>query len=175
MSLVNRVIVALWVGLATCPSGAVARPVPPPIASFTKPVAPLVLTGRVVDAANLLTSGERRALTVKLVNFEARTRHQFVLVTTPSLGGMSIEGYGLALGNGWGIGRRGVDDGVLLIVAPQERKVRIEVGKGITTILTDGQAAAIIDNQILPAFRSGRFAEGIARGADAIIAVLSSR
>src|SRR6185436_8797753 len=86
------------------------------------------LTGRVVDMADLLSPGEEAALTRRLAALERRTSDQLVIVTTRSLGGRSIEEYGLRLGNGWHIGQRGRDNGVLLIVAPREHLTRIEVG-----------------------------------------------
>lgn len=97
------------------------------------------------------------------------TGRQFVVVTLPSLQGRSIEQVGLALGNGWQIGRKGVDDGVLLIVAPTERKVRIEVGCGLEAALTDRESETIIQKTVLPRFRQGRMAQGIATGSDAIL------
>lgn len=128
-----------------------------------------VLTGRVVDNADLLTPGEERTLARALAATEQRTKHQFVVVTLPSLEGRPIEEVGMRLGNGWGIGRKGHDDGVLLIVAPNERKVRIEVGCGLEQALTNDEARAIIDQRILPAFRKGSMAAGISRGSAAII------
>lgn len=128
-----------------------------------------VLTGRVVDNADLLTPAQEGTLTRALATTERRTKHQFVVVTLPSLGGRPIEDVGLRLGNGWGIGRRTHNDGVLLIVAPNERKVRIEVGCGLEQALTNDEARAIIDQRILPAFRKGSMAAGIFRGSAAII------
>lgn len=91
------------------------------------------------------------------------------MVTVKSLGGHGIEDYSLGLFNGWGIGRKGVDDGVGLLVAPKERKVRIEVGYGLEKALTDQEAAAIIDKDILPHFKAGDMSGGIAAGSEAII------
>lgn len=127
------------------------------------------LTGRVVDNADLLTPTREAELSEALASTERITRHQFVVVTLPSLEGRSIDEVGLALGNGWGIGRKGHNDGVLLIVAPSERKVRIEVGCGLETALTNSEAQAIIDRRILPRFRKGAMAAGIFRGSAAII------
>lgn len=105
----------------------------------------------------------------RLKAVEDRSKHQFVVVTVSSLGGHTIEDYGLHLGRTWGIGRKDHDDGVLLIVAPNERKVRIEVGYGLERALTDDEAANIIDDDILPAFRKGTMPEGIQAGASGII------
>jgi uncharacterized protein len=131
------------------------------------------LSGRVVDAAHLLPPDSRAAIAGKLKALEVRTRHQFVVVTVPSLRGHSIEDYGVTLGRSWGIGRKDIDDGVLLIVAPNERKVRIEVGYGLETALRDEEAKSIIDTAIMPAFRAGDFPRGIAGGVDGIIREIS--
>ncbi|QIG78825.1 TPM domain-containing protein [Stakelama tenebrarum] len=126
------------------------------------------LTGRVVDAADLLDAVQEARLTADSAALERETGHQFVIVTVPSLGAHAIEDYGIALGNQWGIGRAKEDDGVLLIVAPNERKVRIEVGCGLEETLTDEEAADIMAQHILPAFREGDFPAGIAAGAASI-------
>jgi len=126
-----------------------------------------------VDNANLLNSATEAALARRSAELEKATGHQFVIVTLPSLNGHSIEQTGLALGNGWRIGRKGYDDGVLLIVAPRERRVRIEVGCGLEKTLTDQESATIIQQTILPHFRKGKFPEGIAAGSDAVIREIS--
>lgn len=128
-----------------------------------------VLTGRVVDNAGLLTADQRAMLTWALEETERATKHQFVVVTLPSLGGKPIEKVGLELGKGWGIGRKDHNDGVLLIVAPNERKVRIEVGYGLEKALTDAEAATIIEQRILPRFRRGAMVAGIYDGSAGII------
>lgn len=140
---------------------------PPGRIEFVRPA----LTGRVVDNANLLTPEQEARLTGRLAALERRTTDQLIVVTLPSLGGLTIEAVGLDLGNGWRIGQRGKDNGVLLIVAPNERRVRIEVGYGLEAILTDARAAAIIE-AIVPAFHHGRFPEGIEVGTQAIVATL---
>lgn len=141
-----------------------AKPGPAP-AGYAFPA----LTGRVVDSANLLTVSEKRTLSNQLVDAERRSKHQFVVVTVKSLGGHDIADYGVNLGRTWGIGRKCFNDGVLLIVAPNERKVRIEVGYGLEKALRDEEAGQIIRNDILPHFKDGKFAEGITAGSEAII------
>lgn len=131
------------------------------------------LAGRVVDKAGILSAEQEDALAEKSEALEARTGHQFVIVTLASLDGRTIEEVSLALANGWGIGRKVDDDGVLLIVAPNERKVRIAVGPGLVQAISDGAAATIVQEVILPEFREDRLPEGISKGADAIIARLS--
>ena len=129
------------------------------------PVAPLpALTGRVVDEAALLTPVQKQELTQTLAEIETETSSQLVVVTLKSLRGRTIEEIGVKLGRTWGIGRKGADDGALLIVAPNERKVRIEVGYGLEGALTDALSALIIHNAILPEFRRGDFPAGITAG-----------
>jgi uncharacterized protein len=128
----------------------------------------------VVDTAELLPQTEEAKLAAQSASVEMRTKHQFVVVTVPSLGGHSIEDYGLKLGNWWAVGRKDVNDGVLLVVAPTERKVRIEVGKGLEKTLTNDEAAAIIQQAILPRFRERKMADGILAGSDGIIREISS-
>jgi uncharacterized protein len=122
------------------------------------------LTGRVVDDANLLEPADQQALTADLKALEDKSSDQVVVVTLPSLQGYAIEDYGYQLGRHWGIGTKQLDNGVLLIVAPNERKVRIEVGRGLEPILTDALSKIIIANAILPRFRAGDFAGGIKDG-----------
>ncbi len=130
------------------------------------------LTGRVVDNAGLLSAPERQRLTRLLEEHEAQTTNQVVIVTLESLQGYVIEAFGYQLGRHWGIGQKGKDNGVLLIVASTERKVRIEVGYGLEGTLTDALSRDIIDTRILPAFRSNNYERGIARGTTGILAVL---
>lgn len=130
------------------------------------------LTGRVVDQAGLLTPARETELTARLEALERDTTDQLVVVTVASLQGLEIEDYGYRLGRTWGIGQAETDNGVLLIVAPNERKVRIEVGYGLEPILTDGLSALIIHNEILPSFREGHFERGIEQGVAAIEAQL---
>ena len=132
-----------------------------------------VLTGRVVDEANILDAATRQALTDKLAAVEAKSGDQIVLVTLKSLQGTSIEDYGYQLGRHWAIGQKARNNGALLIVAPAERKVRIEAGYGLEGALTDAVTRLIIQNAILPRFRASDFAGGIVRGVDDIIQVVS--
>ncbi len=132
------------------------------------------LTGRVVDDAQLLTPAQEQALTGKLATLEQQTGDQLVVVTLPSLQDQEIEDFGYQLGRHWGIGQKENDGGALLIVAPNERKVRIEVGYGLEGVLTDAYSSLIIRNDILPAFRQGDYAAGIIAGTDSIIAQLTA-
>lgn len=132
------------------------------------------LTGRVVDDAQLLTPEQEQILTGKLATLEQQTGDQLVVVTVPSLQDQEIEDFGYQLGRAWGIGQKENDGGALLIVAPNERKVRIEVGYGLEGVLTDAYSSMIIRDDILPAFRTGDYAAGIIAGTDAIIAQLTA-
>jgi uncharacterized protein len=131
------------------------------------------LTGRVVDDAHILDAGARAGIERKLADFETKSGRQIVIATLPSLQGYEIEDYGYRLGRQWGIGQKGSNNGALLIVAPNERRVRIEVGYGLEGTLTDAVSRLIIENGILPRFRVGDFSGGIQRGVDDIIQVLS--
>jgi uncharacterized protein len=131
------------------------------------------LTGRVVDDAGLLDASTTAALTQSLADLERKTTDQLVVVTLKSLQGTSIEDYGYQLGRRWQIGQKDKNNGVLLIVAPNERKVRIEVGYGLEGTLTDAVSKLIIENSILPRFKVADYAGGIKRGVEDIIQVLS--
>ena len=145
-----------------------------PAAFSASPTFP-ALDGRVVDQANLLTPQARADLTAKLEALEAKTSRQLVIVTVSSLQGLEIEDYGHQLGRAWGIGEKKRDTGVLLLVAPNERRVRIEVGYGLESVLTDALSNAILQERVLPKFRSGDQAGGVLAGADALIEQLSLR
>jgi uncharacterized protein len=127
------------------------------------------LTGRVVDAANIIPPADEAALTQKLEAVETASSRQLVVATVPSLEGNDIADYGYQLGRHWGIGQKGANNGILLLVAPNERKVRIDVGYGLEPIMTDALSHQIITQQILPAFKRGDYPGGINAGADAII------
>jgi uncharacterized protein len=130
------------------------------------------LTGRVVDNAGMLESVTERALSEQLAAHEQATTNQVVVVTLPDLQGYTIEEFGYQLGRHWSIGQKDKNNGVLLLVAPSERAVRIEVGYGLEGELTDALASRIIHGVILPQFKRGRFENGITEGVTAIIAVL---
>ena len=140
--------------------------------AFAEPTFP-VLTGRVVDDANLLSASEKAELTAELKALEEKSSDQVVVVTLPSLQGYAIEDYGYQLGRHWGIGTKPLNNGVLLIVAPNERKVRIEVGRGLEPLVTDAIASIIINTSILPRFRAGNFPEGIKNGVHDIVLALT--
>jgi len=131
------------------------------------------LTGRVVDAAGLLKPGERAALEAKLKAHEDRTSDQVVVATLPSLDGLTIEEYGYRLGRHWRLGQADRNNGAILLVAPTERKVRIEVGYGLEGALTDALSKVIITTAIAPKFQRGDFFGGIDAGVDAMLSILT--
>jgi uncharacterized protein len=131
------------------------------------------LSGRVVDDAHILSDATRADLDQKLAALESNTSRQMVVVTLPSLQGYDISDYGYQLGRAWGIGQSKLNNGLLLIVAPNEHRVRIEVGYGLEPIVTDAFSSVVIQTQILPKFRSGDFNAGVTAGVDALIQQLS--
>lgn len=141
---------------------------PGPVGAQTFPK----LTGRVVDGANLLQPAQEQALDAQLADLERQTRRQLVVVTVPDLQGYDIADYGYRLGRAWGIGDKVRNDGALLIVAPNDRKVRIEVGYGLEGVLTDAASSLIIQNAIVPRFKEGDFAGGITAGVSQIVTLL---
>lgn len=126
----------------------------------------------VVDQAELLNPQQEADLTAKSEKLFKDTGRQFVIATVRSLEGRTIEDYGYRLGRYWKIGDEQKDDGVILLIAPNERKVRIETGYGARVFLTDAVSSVIIRNSILPKFREGDFAGGIAAGAGQIITMM---
>ncbi|CAA9509907.1 MAG: Beta-propeller domains of methanol dehydrogenase type [uncultured Sphingomonas sp.] len=132
------------------------------------------LTGRVVDGANLLSPADEAELTGELQNLEQRSSRQLVVATVPSLGGYEIEDYGYRLGRAWGIGQKEADNGAILLVAPNERKVRVEVGSGLEPILTDALSNRVIDEVIIPRFKAGDYPGGIKAGVDSLMTQLQA-
>lgn len=150
-------LIALFVFLL--PSSAFALTFPP-------------FTGLVTDVANVLPADRKAALEAKLRALQQQTNHQLVVATIPDLQGQDIADYGYKLGRAWGVGLKGADNGAILLVAPNERKVRIEVGYGLEPVLTDALSSVIINRTIIPKFKAGDMAGGIEAGADALITQL---
>jgi uncharacterized protein len=132
------------------------------------------LTGRIVDQANIIPQDTRNALEPKLVELEQKSGIQLVVATVSSLEGQEIEPYANQLFRFWKLGEKNKNNGVLLLVAPKERRVRIEVGYGLEGTLTDALSAVIIANAITPRFKTGDYGGGITRGVDDIITVLTT-
>lgn len=130
-------------------------------------------TGRVVDAAEVLTPKQAQALSRRLAEAEAKTHHQVVVVTVCGFDGETIGAYSRWLANAWGIGRKFYNDGVVLLVAPVQRQVRIEVGFGLEDALTDAEAATIIGRDAIPRFRAGDWNAGIDAAVTSILREIS--
>jgi uncharacterized protein len=155
-TLIVLLVTALWAGAALA-----AANFPP-------------LTGRVVDQAKILSPVTIADLERKLSDLEQKSRIQLVVATVPSLDGEEIEPYANELFRTWKLGEKAKNNGVLLLVAPKERRVRIEVGYGLEGTLTDALSKVIITNAIAPRFKTGDFGDGITRGTDDIITVLTT-
>src|SRR6476659_1149423 len=132
------------------------------------------LTGRVVDQANIIPAETRRAITAKSEELESKSGIQLVVATVNSLEGGDVETYANQLFRTWKLGEAQKNNGVLLLVAPNERRVRIEVGYGLEGTLTDALSKVIISNAMAPRFKAGNFSEGTSRGVDDIITVLTT-
>jgi uncharacterized protein len=131
------------------------------------------LRAHVLDRAALLPAQTARALEQSLLEFERKTGHQIVVHITPSLEGLEIEDYSIETAEAWKIGQRNLDNGVILTVAPNERRLRIEVGYGLEGVLPDALAARIVRDVIVPEFQAGRPDQGVVAGTRAILAVVS--
>ena len=118
-------------------------------------------SGFVNDFANVISSPEQQSLEARLVEFNQATSNEVSVVTVQNLGGDTIENFSEELFKDWGIGKKGKDNGILLIVAVDDHKMRIEVGYGLEGLLTDGEASSIIRNIMTPAFRNNDFGGGI--------------
>ena len=130
------------------------------------------LTGRVVDNAGVIDAASETMLVQKLEAFEQKSSDQIVVATIATLEGEAIEPYANRLFRAWGLGQAGEDNGILLLVAPNDRRMRIEVGYGLEGTLTDLHSKLIIENTMVPAFRAGDYAGGITRAVDDMILVL---
>ncbi len=150
-------LVAVAIGGAASP--AAALDVPP-------------LTGRIVDAAHLLSADLAVSLSAELAAHEARTGNQVALLTLPSLQGEPLEEFSHRVATTWKLGQKGTDNGVLVLVVPGDRKVRIEVGYGLEGTLTDAKSSRIIREEMAPQFRDGDFAGGIAAGVRAVLGTI---
>ena len=132
------------------------------------------LTGRIVDGADIIPQATRDSLEPKLVALEMKSGIQLVVATVKSLGGDAIEPYANELFRAWRIGEKTKNNGVLLLVAPNEHKVRIEVGYGLEGTLTDALSKIVIANAIAPRFKAGDFGGGVERGVDDVITILTT-
>jgi uncharacterized protein len=160
MRVFQRGFAALGLALLLCAAPALAQqPVPPRAA-------------RVTDLTNTLPADTRAALDRKLAAFEARKGSQIAVLLIATTAPESIEQYSLRVAEAWKLGRAGVDDGVLLLVAVQDRRARLEVGYGLEGAVPDALARRVIAEQLAPKFRDGDFAGGIDAGVDALIGLV---
>lgn len=157
----KHLVIALCAMLASC------LPHNPALA---EPVFPDRGRAAVVDAAAVIPDNAEAALNARIVGWVHKTGHQLAVVTVPSLQGYDIKDYGYRLGRAWGLGSKGGNDGVILLLAPKERKVRIDVGYGLEPVLTDGLTSRIIRDRIVPQLKAGETAGAMSDGADAIMA-----
>ncbi|MGD9905953.1 MAG: YgcG family protein [Vicinamibacterales bacterium] len=152
-----RVAVLIAAGLAVGVAAQPALPTP---------------SGAVNDFANLLTEADEARLARRLDDVERATTAEIAVVTVPSLDGLTVEEYATRLFAAWGIGQAGTDNGVLVLVAPNQREMRIEVGYGLEGVLPDGLAGQIVRETFLPAFRDGDYPRGIVAGTERVAAVV---
>lgn len=132
------------------------------------------LTGRVVDAAGIIPPATRDALEEKLADLESKGGVQLVVATVPSLQGQDIASFANELSRTWKLGQTKVNNGVLLLVAPNEKRVRIEVGYGLEGTITDAMSETIIANAMAPRFKAGDFDGGIQRAVDDLVTLLTT-
>jgi uncharacterized protein len=167
-----RGILAFLLTVLVCSLVAVS---PAPAGTSKAPASAPAKHDWVVDKAKILSAETIRLLTQQSVAHQRATTNQFVILTVDTLGGWSIEDYAKWIGNNWGIGQKSKNNGVLLLVAPNERRVRIAVGFGLENVLTDAVCQSIINNEILPYFKKGRVEEGVINGAHAIVQALGGK
>lgn len=139
-----------------------------PVTGYPLDVPPL--TGRVNDTAGMLSPATRLSLETELAAFEKAESTQVVLLTIPSLEGESIEQFGIKVAEAWRVGQKGTDNGAILILSKQERKIRIEVGRGLEGRLTDLTSGRIIRNEMTPRLKAGDIDGGITAGLQAVMA-----
>ncbi len=142
--------------------------------AFAAPNYP-ALTGRVVDQAAILTADQRTILENKLATYEQTSGHQVAVAIVTSLEGNDINLYGVELGRRWALGQKGKNDGVIIVVAPNEHKVSIQVGYGLEGDLTDATSSIIISHTMVPKFKAGDYIGGLWNGVDDIIKVVGGQ
>jgi len=140
----------------------------PSFAAFEVPK----LKTRILDQANLIDAASEQQINQLLAGHEKASSNQIIVVTLKDLQGFSIEQAGVEMGRAWGVGQKDQDNGIVLILAQAERKVRIEVGYGLEGVMTDAVSATIVQDYILPRFKTGDFSGGLLVGSQAIVAAL---
>jgi uncharacterized protein len=137
-----------------------------------KLLASLKATGHVNDFAGLLSAEQKQALAARLVSLEQKAQAEVAVVTLKSLEGGQIDDFAVKLFQRWGIGKKGADNGALLLVAVEDRKARIEVGYGLEPILPDALAGRILDEDLFPAFRQQRYADGLTAAVERLVTII---
>jgi len=130
--------------------------------------------GYVNDLANVIPADQSQTLEAFLTEVEQKTGAQISVVTTPSVEGADIDGAAVDLFKTWGIGKKGKDDGILILTSIQDHRVRIEVGYGLEAVVTDGQAGSIIRQYITPYFKQGDYGQGLTQGAAAVAQLVAT-
>ncbi|HEU5114413.1 MAG TPA: TPM domain-containing protein [Candidatus Paceibacterota bacterium] len=141
------------------------------VLAYQNPGAP---KGFVNDFANVIPAAQRTALESKLSIFEKTTGNEIAVATVPSLGGDTVDNFAVKLFEDWGIGKKGADNGILILVAPNDREARIEVGYGLEPTVTDADASIIIRTVMLPAFKNGDYYAGVDGATDKIIGLIKN-
>ena len=132
------------------------------------------LRGRVNDYAGVMSQDQARSLESQLAQFEQETGHQVAVLAIPTLDGEDIEGFSIRVADSWKLGKKGFDNGVILVVAIKDRRLRLEVGYGLEGVLPDAIAKQIISEYIVPRFRAQDYAGGIIAGIDAVLKVIKN-
>ncbi len=141
--------------------------------SFAYPLSVPKLTGRVVDVAGVLTSSQRQVIEKELIACEEKSSSQVAVLIIPSLQGENLEDYSMRVVEKWKLGQKEFDNGVLLLISINDKKLRIEVGYGLEPILTDAKCDYIIRNEIVPYFRQGEFYQGVLKGVKTITGIVN--
>jgi uncharacterized protein len=137
--------------------------------ALSQPLSVPKLGGRVNDTAGVLSSADRQRLSDRLARYERETSHQVAILTVPTLAGESIETFSRRVANTWGLGRKGIDNGILLVLATGDRRVRIELGLGFEKYIRDQDAESIIAESMVPKFRKGDYAGGLQAGLEPLM------
>jgi len=130
--------------------------------------------GYVNDLANVISADQSQTLEAFLTEVEQKTGAQIAVVTTPSVEGADIDGAAVDLFKTWGIGKKGKDDGILILASIQDHRVRIEVGYGLEAVITDGQSGSIIRQYMTPYFKQGDYGQGLTQGAAAVAQLIAA-
>ncbi len=164
----QRAVIAAPLAILLIASGCKAA-TPLPESAACDGIPQITMQGRVTDAANILSGTDEGRLSNLLAEYEQRTTHQMVIATTPSLHGARVGNFGTCLGNRWRVGSEDKDDGILILIAPNERQMRIATGLGMEKVLTDDKALGVVQ-QMMPYFKSLDYAAGLSHGIELIAA-----